>query len=718
MAAANPITDRAMRYRAQHSIPAHEKRCVFCGAPNRAQNGARPFLMVGHVDGNESHGEPDNLSWTCRSCNSAASDVLRRAGVGRLTRQYNPTRGGGAANLGEWMQAVGAITPHIDRGDRGLSSQMSVSDAVAIIRATPHSRRSTFAAELRRRAGARSSERWNPAKRKNLFGLGAKPKAAKPRRLKSPLTLRQAMAAAREAGFKGRQSFPDFLEARRLEDRSSEQIRRLGDAYRVGMDAREAVERTNEEARMKPKAAGLYKGYRIGRTADGEYFSSADPDSRFESLAGVKKHIDWFHEARHNPGKGPKLSADQIERIVEMSYGQSAPTIAAYERLSVSTVRRIIREHRGRRYPWGEREKDRGNPAKQKSAAYEAGRTHLRSAAARYGTVNLTPSIAERDEWGHAWREFMAGWNAEKKANPGGFERCVESVSAGGSAADPRAVCAAAGRRKYGRAEMTRRSVAGKRRAARGNPSTVTEWKQDFYRQGLEAGRKDKTAAYPLYAGDRPREQSLFMAQRLVDYYGVPAAKKAAIAERFTAGYYDGFRGKRGHRNPAGAAAEAFEEFHGHPPEEVVTVEKRVHSHAHLAAAGELRKLVVRGVDHQVHTITGFRGALLCFNEERNQLFVEGGDQSLNLEDFGIRKPHEIETVGKVVSIDYFTRKDHLGDEGGTAVYSHEFRTTNERGQHVTVHIARYPTLIYRVRDEQLEFSGGSYEIRAEGIDK
>ena len=36
----------------------------------------------------------------------------------------------------------------------------------------------------------------------------------------------------------------------------------------------------------------------------------------------------------------------------------------------------------------------------------------------------------------------------------------------------------------------------------------------------------------------------------------------------------------------------------------------------------------------------------------------------------------------------------------------------------MVVTIARYPDLIYRVRDEQLEFSGGSYEIRAEGIDK
>jgi hypothetical protein len=69
-----------------------------------------------------------------------------------------------------------------------------------------------------------------------------------------------------------------------------------------------------------------------------------------------------------------------------------------------------------------------------------------------------------------------------------------------------------------------------------------------------------------------------------------------------------------------------------------------------------------------------------------------------------------------VVKIEYFTTKDHLGSEGGTATYVHKFRTTNEDGKHVTIRIARYPDLIYRVLDQQLEFSGGSYKILPEGI--
>ena len=154
------ITDRGYRYRANQAIPEHPKVCVFCGS-------SREKLMVAHLDGHEENTVEDNLSWSCRSCNSLASNTLRNAGKGRLTRQYNPSKG--ARNVGEWMQAVGAITPRIDRGDRGIASTMPVSEAVAIIRATPHARRSQFASELRKYSASRSRERWNPARRKNSW---------------------------------------------------------------------------------------------------------------------------------------------------------------------------------------------------------------------------------------------------------------------------------------------------------------------------------------------------------------------------------------------------------------------------------------------------------------------------------------------------------------------------------------------------------------------
>jgi hypothetical protein len=177
-------------------------------------------------------------------------------------------------------------------------------------------------------------------------------------------------------------------------------------------------------------------------------------------------------------------------------------------------------------------------------------------------------------------------------------------------------------------------------------------------------------------------------------------------------------------RNPSDGAAEAFKEFHGHESEELVSVKQKVHFHTHLAGAGELRGMSVKPIGHGLEErhIGGLKGALLAFNEAKNQLFVRGGDQFMSeseLGKFGIRKPHhELETLGKLTALDYFTNKTHLGSEGGRAVYNHKLRTTNQDGKHVVVTIARYPDLIYRVLDQQFEFSGGSYIIRAEGIDK
>jgi len=82
-------------------------------------------------------------------------NTLRRAGLGRLTRQYNPAASAGAENLGAWMNAVMSI-----KGDPG--GNMPVRDAVALIHATPPEQRSAFAREIwnirKRRHGASGRE--------------------------------------------------------------------------------------------------------------------------------------------------------------------------------------------------------------------------------------------------------------------------------------------------------------------------------------------------------------------------------------------------------------------------------------------------------------------------------------------------------------------------------------------------------------------------------
>jgi hypothetical protein len=174
-------------------------------------------------------------------------------------------------------------------------------------------------------------------------------------------------------------------------------------------------------------------------------------------------------------------------------------------------------------------------------------------------------------------------------------------------------------------------------------------------------------------------------------------------------------------RNPAAEAAQAYKDFHGRESAETVTVRKQIHYHRHLASAGDLKYLAIVTTDGRYKvTLKKFGAALLAFNEKKNQLYIEGGNQSVPLSQFGIKESeaHELETLGRSVDIGYFTTKDHLGEDGGTATYDHKFRTTNENGRHVVVKIAKYPDVIYDVPNEQLMFSGGSYVILDEGIDK
>ena len=142
------ITDRAKRYRsnAPGCRPPGPRLCALCGSVRNVE--------VGHANGLEDDISPENLIWTCRSCNVRCGNVLRRAGLGRKTRQYNPA-GDGAKNLGQWLNAVLSL--------RGEGGTMSVADAVAIVHATPPEDRSRFAREI----WSKRRSRYGPSGRKD-----------------------------------------------------------------------------------------------------------------------------------------------------------------------------------------------------------------------------------------------------------------------------------------------------------------------------------------------------------------------------------------------------------------------------------------------------------------------------------------------------------------------------------------------------------------------
>ena len=156
--------------------------------------------------------------------------------------------------------------------------------------------------------------------------------------------------------------------------------------------------------------------------------------------------------------------------------------------------------------------------------------------------------------------------------------------------------------------------------------------------------------------------------------------------------------------NPADAAAAAFEEFHGRESEQIVTVKQTIHYHEHLAAIGRLEALKGITAEGGKFALSNFKGALLCMNEKKNQLFIRGGNQKVDPSEFGAEAEHELYELGECRVVEYFTRKDHLGKEGGTAIYVHKFERP-------------FPTLLYDAPNEQLLFAGGGYSMPPEGID-
>lgn len=86
MKPASQLSDRAKRYRANRTPPPGPRRCNFCAS--------RKNVDVDHITGDESEGEPENLMYLCRPCNTSKAVTQARNHIGIRTRQYNPQPAG------------------------------------------------------------------------------------------------------------------------------------------------------------------------------------------------------------------------------------------------------------------------------------------------------------------------------------------------------------------------------------------------------------------------------------------------------------------------------------------------------------------------------------------------------------------------------------------------------------------------------------------------
>ena len=301
----------------------------------------------------------------------------------------------------------------------------------------------------------------------------------------------------------------------------------------------------------------------------------------------------------------------------------------------------------------------------------------------------------------------------------GAFERCVESVSSRGGVSDPRAVCASSIARKRGRtrgrvnvkptANERALIAAGKRLAlAKAAPAAVL------------LGNKGKKPSWIVRAGNDYRV-----------FYSAAAAtkyendlKRQGIDSTTEKIQPQQNPSRRNHHNDQ-AAIDAYRDFHGEEPKEIIEFETVHHFPGRTAALGDLIELKIRiPRDRDIEggrvvTLKKFGEAWLTRHPTMRQLYAEGGDQSVDLDEFGLDSgdPNETEYLGELVRCLYFTRKVHLGRDGGTANYDHKFGE-RELGEHeLGLSKTELIKVGYHVPDEQLIFMGGGFTIPAEGID-
>jgi hypothetical protein len=400
----------------------------------------------------------------------------------------------------------------------------------------------------------------------------------------------------------------------------------------------------------------------------------------------------------------------------------------------------------------------RQNPGKH-SQAWEAGYKSLMIAASRHGTVNLTPSTAQREDWGHQWREFMAGWKAAQRAseNPKKtrFEKCVESVEAEGGAYDPAAVCASAGRKKYGKAKFQKMAEAGKRKAERAhNPVTVWSLKQGGARARV-LFRSPKNYEVEIKSGRTPIVNRTFTGYEAAIAFArltlhdvahnpslvsdkdassllstIPGVSTAKMLSRIGGQTLKrAVRAVKGRRNPEDSALAQYEKFHGFPADAINEIVEEEHYHEWTWTVGRLVGMTVVTVDGNEFVLAapGYvhrpqRGAekeyyerdlavaidkivFLAANEEGNQLFAKGGDQYIDYEALGMsdRDVHDHMLIGTVKRLWYDTRKTFEADGKEDVNFYHDLGQEGSKGV--------MPVLEYKPRVKRMFFVGGRYYI-------
>ena len=171
---------------------------------------------------------------------------------------------------------------------------------------------------------------------------------------------------------------------------------------------------------------------------------------------------------------------------------------------------------------------------------------------------------------------------------------------------------------------------------------------------------------------------------------------------------------RNGRRNPVESAAALSEAFLGRPGHRITEVVEEMHEHGVLSDFAPLLALYIsqdggmfeRSRKPKDCVVIQFeRATRLAYTEPgTQQIYIVGGDQTLDLSCFPDVDPEKDSVViGPVAFIEYFTAKQHLGEEDKKpGPYIHSFSEESK---------GPLPILCYDVRNGLCSLVGGSYRV-------
>jgi hypothetical protein len=245
----------------------------------------------------------------------------------------------------------------------------------------------------------------------------------------------------------------------------------------------------------------------------------------------------------------------------------------------------------------------------------------------------------------------------------------------------------------------------------RENPSQFDSQHPDLGQAAFDAGKDFRLSGAYSETGGADAKVAKYGFNKW--YNGHPPShlkghRKSALLKNWMEGWAAGKRVEKKQANPESAASDLYEEFHGQPPAETLEIVTEKSEHEWLTQLGQLVELKVQTVTNLDATFRfGKEAPELCSSENGRQLYIEGGDQQIDLKALkmdGEKWVKDSMTIGVLYELTYRTKKGF-----------HKFRTTDyfhKLGEESGVQ----PYLLYDPRNALLSISGGQYHTKDIGI--